>query len=48
MGTNNQAVQAFVLFRSMEGVERSLYAFDYWGISRFFYSLGCISDKRKQ
>jgi len=31
----------------MEGVERALFAFNYWGISRFFYSLGCISEKRK-
>jgi len=27
MGEDNQAIAAFVLFRSMEGVERAIYAF---------------------
>jgi hypothetical protein len=49
MGLDNQAVCAFVLFRSMEGVERAVSAFDSWSITKVFFSIFtcCISEKRK-
>ena len=39
MGTDNQAIQAFVLFRSMEGVERCMSAFHQSWIKRKYLSV---------
>ena len=49
MGTNNQVVTVFVLFRSMEGVERALYAFKSNKCTRMWFSLFtcCMSKKQK-
>jgi hypothetical protein len=42
MGQDNQAIQAFVLFRSMEGVERCIKAFDYnWFEVAWFSVFSC-------
>lgn len=49
MNENNQAVCAFVLFRSMEGVERVKHAFRAGRLQRCWFSLFwcCTSEKRK-
>lgn len=39
MGQNNQALSAFVTFRSMEGAERSLYAFSSSWIKRTWFKI---------
>ena len=39
MGEDNQAIQAFVLFRSMEGVERAMNAFNYSRLEIAFFSV---------
>ena len=49
MNQNNQAVSAFVLFRSMEGVERAKYGFKTYWLERTWFSIFtcCKSEKRK-
>lgn len=43
----NQPVTCFILFRSMEGVERAKHAFDTWKFTRYWFSLFtcCATDK---
>mmetsp|Transcript_511 Transcript_511/g.521 ORF Transcript_511/g.521 Transcript_511/m.521 type:complete len:488 (-) Transcript_511:930-2393(-) len=48
LGQDNQAVTAFVVFRSMEGVERAMVGFDSWTLSRWMYSIfGCASYRQR-
>lgn len=49
MNENNQPVSAFVLFRSMEGVERAKHAFRSSKLERFLYKVFkcCLSEERK-
>ena len=47
MNHNNQAITAFIIFRSMEGVERCKYAFDTWRITRAWFSLFTCCATRK-
>ena len=47
MGHDNQAVTAFILFRSMEGVERTIYAYKEWRITKiFFYIFKCFQSEK--
>ena len=49
IGTNNQVVTVFLLFRSMEGVERALYAFKSYKITRMWLSIfTCCMSKRQK
>lgn len=49
MGHDNQAVTAFILFRSMEGVERSIYAYKEWRVTKIFFSIfDCLQTERQK
>lgn len=49
MGHNNQPVTAFILFRSMEGVERCIHAYSEWKITKWFFQIfECLQTEKQK